>query len=131
MLLVDTNIIIDYWKNPSTEMDAVFKWQKCCICGVVVAELVRGAVSAKDVDRIKQALSGFKWLHLEESDWESVGELLYRLRIKGISVPFTDAIISFLSIKYSTPVWTRDRHFQMIQEAYPGLEIFAFPNTDI
>ena len=38
---------------------------------------------------------------------------------------------NFLSIKYSTPVWIRDRHFQMIQEAYPGLEIFAFPNTDI
>ena len=53
MVLADTNIIIDYWKNPDDRMGEIFEKEDIAICGVVEAELIHGALSDKDVENIR------------------------------------------------------------------------------
>jgi predicted nucleic acid-binding protein len=44
MILIDTNIIIDFWKKPTLEVGNILIAEKIAICGVVIAELIHGAL---------------------------------------------------------------------------------------
>ena len=125
MVMVDSNVVIDFWRNPTDDMKREFLTHECCICGVQIAELLYGAVSEKDSAAIESALSSsFTFIQIEDSDWSLLGKFLYRLRRKGIQVPFPDALIASLAIRYDIPVWTRDKHFHLIQSVFPDLKLF-------
>lgn len=99
MIFVDTGIIIDFWKNPTDRIRKVFLKHKVAICGIVKSELIHGAKSKKDINIISKSLSGLEYVPIEEFVWEDVGNFLYRLRKKGITVPFQDAVICPLALK--------------------------------
>ena len=113
MVLVDTNIIIDYWKTPDDKMSAIFNKEDIAICGVVEAELIHGALSEKDISNILDALSCFEKLPFD-GDWVFLGKMLYKLRKSGITVPFTDAMIDHSS----TSVYCLTRSSNRIVFAY-------------
>ena len=43
MILIDTNVIIDIWRDADDSATKVFDAEEVCICGVVRAELMHGA----------------------------------------------------------------------------------------
>lgn len=124
MILADTNIFIDFWNNPTEDLKNVFIKEDVVICGVVRAELLHGAVSAKDFANITTMLEAFDEFNLEIPDWQILGDNLYNLRKKGISIPFSDAIIATIALKHSIPIWTGDKHFLLIQSVLTGLNIY-------
>ena len=128
MILADTNIFIDFWNNPTEDLKNVFIKEDIAVCGVVRAELLHGAVSAKDFANITTMLEAFDEFNLEIPDWQILGDCLYNLRKKGISVPFSDAIIATIALKHGIPIWTGDRHFLLIQSVLIGLNIYQTPN---
>lgn len=130
MILADTNIFIDFWNNPTENLKNVFIKEDIVICGVVRAELLHGAVSAKDFANITTMLEAFDEFHLENFDWQILGENLYRLRKRGISVPFTDAIIATIALKHDIPIWTGDKHFLLIQSVLTGLKLYQADETN-
>lgn len=75
MILIDTNIIIDYWKKPDSNMETVFDNELCAVCGVVRTELLRGAVSEKNVHEIINAISEFEYIDFAAEDWDELGNL--------------------------------------------------------
>ena len=115
MILADTNIFIDFWNNPTEDLKNVFIKEDIAVCGVVRTELLHGAVSAKDFANITTMLEAFDEFNLEIPDWQILGDCLYNLRKKGISVPFSDAIIATIALKHGIPIWTGDRHFLLIK----------------
>ena len=128
MIRADTNIFIDFWNNPTEDRKNVFIKEDIAVCGVVRAELLHGAVSAKDFANITTMLEAFDEFNLEIPDWQILGDNLYNLRKKGISVPFSDAIIATIALKHGIPIWTGDRHFLLIQSVLIGLNIYQTPN---
>lgn len=124
MILADTNIFIDFWNNPTEDLKNVFIKEDIAVCGVVRAELLHGAVSAKDFANITTMLEAFDEFNLEIPDWQILGDNLYNLRKKGISVLFSDAIIATIALKHGIPIWTDDRHFLLIQSVLTGLNIY-------
>ncbi len=124
MILADTNIIIEFWKNPTQEVKNIFLTKKVAICGIVKAELMHGAKSPKDTKRILSALNGFDYILIDDYVWEQLGEFLYRLRKNGISIPFQDALIAILAINQNLMLWSADKHFKMIQKIFPKLQLF-------
>lgn len=52
--LVDTNVIIDYWKCPRDEVKKVFSENEVYLSGIVIAEALHGAKNAKDFEKIKR-----------------------------------------------------------------------------
>ena len=47
MILVDTNIIIDFWDKPTEDAKKVFEDNEIATCGVIKTELLRGSNSDK------------------------------------------------------------------------------------
>ena len=89
MILVDTNIIINFWKNPSEKFADLFTNEDIVVCGIVKAELLHGARSEKDFKRIIEALSEFPYLEIGNDLWEFLGNVLFRLRKKWPYSPFS------------------------------------------
>lgn len=56
MILVDTNVIVDIWKNKNDEYSRVFNTEPICICGVIRSELLHGAYSEKNLNEISSEL---------------------------------------------------------------------------
>lgn len=125
MILADTNILIDFFNNPSTEYAIIFAKESIATCGVVQAELLHGALSEKQVETIKEIFTSLEYIDIEANDWINIGLFLLRLRKLGISVPFTDAVIAYLAIKTNSQVWTHVKHFYIIKEKIPELLLLS------
>jgi len=125
VILVDTNIIIDFWRMPTESLKKVFLKETVAICGITKAELMYGAKSESDLITISEALSDFEYIPLDESIWHEVGKLLYRLRKSGITVPFQDIVLCALTLEYDLLLWTNDKHFALIKMEIEDLKLFS------
>jgi predicted nucleic acid-binding protein len=121
---VDTNIIIDFWNNPSSALKNIFTKETAAICGIIKAELMHGAESEEDLLIISKALSDFEYIPIDESIWDEVGRLNYLLRKGGITIPFQDVILCALAIRYDLRIYSNDKHFAMIKEKVEALQLF-------
>ena len=120
--LADSNVFIDFWHGKNFEKySRIFTIHEVVLCGVVVAELIQGACSDKNRQKIEETLSLFEQINLE--DWGTFGNQLYDLRIHGITVPFQDAMIASVAVKHCLPVLTNDRHFVRMQRTMPELKL--------
>lgn len=124
MIIVDTNILIDFFNNPTSELAAVFLYNNVATCGVVHAELLHGSKDERNSADIQAMLSGLGYVELTKSDWTQVGLLLARLRGCGLSVPIADAIIAYLALREDAEIWTNDRHFTLMKVVLPGMKLF-------
>ena len=125
MILVDTNIIIDFWNNPTEEARKIFEENEIFICGVIKSELLRGSNSEKQFFQMENALNDFSYLTFSENDWLMLAKQFITLKQSGLVVPFQDAMIAYLAIKNNCLVWTNDKHFKLMQIALPALRLFS------
>ena len=123
MILVDTNIIIDFWNNPTAAARKIFYENDIALCGVIKTELLRGSKSANDFAQIQTTLEDFYYLNFVENDWIALAKQFITLKKNGLAVPFQDAMIAFLAIKYGCEVWTNDKHFKLMQTVLPELKL--------
>lgn len=123
-ILTDSNIFIDLFKTNDAGIRSVFETENIVICGVIKAELLHGAVSSRDFNRIEEMIKIFDSVDIEAEDWGKLGRLLYCFRTNGLSLPFQDAIIAYLALKYQLTVWTKDPHFTHIQRIVPELSLY-------
>lgn len=124
MILVDSNVFIEFWKNPLDNQKKVFLYNEIAICGVIKSELLRGTSSEKQFREVFNALDCFNYLFFEESDWSELAKLFVDLRKNGISIPFQDGMIAYLAIKNNCKLWTNDKHFKLIQIVKPELQMY-------
>ena len=123
MTLFDTNVLIDYWRKPEELLKLNITPETYAICGAVKTELLHGARDDDEVDRMLGFFNSFKLLFTDEYDYEMTGLLLNTLRRNGIQVPTMDAFIAFTALKYDAELWTKDKHFDLIQSIYPELKL--------
>ncbi len=124
MILVDTNVIIDFWRNPTNSARRVFENEKIFMCGVVKAELLHGAVDENSYKKIKKAVDCFPEIAINSGFWDDLSVNLFRLKKNGLTVPFQDAMIATIAISNSLRLWTRDKHFPVIKSVLKDLTLF-------
>lgn len=124
MIIVDTNVLIDFMRHPMRTDFLSIAGETIAYCGVVQAEFLHGTRSDAEVAWLRELLGDMEYIDLLSSDWEHIGLFLRTLREHGLSVPFTDAVIAYLAIKHDCEVWTSDRHFALIKEITPQLRLF-------
>ena len=124
MILLDSNILIDYWRKPEELLKLNISKDKHSICGVVKSELLHGAKDDEEADRMLGFFKSFNLVTADEYDWEFSGLMLQNFHQEGYSIPVTDALIAYLGIKYDIPVWTKDHNFKLIQAVYPELKLY-------
>ncbi len=124
MILVDTNVIIDFWNKPNDESAKIFENNEIATCGVIKTELLRGSNSEEQFSQMEEALNDFIYLPFSEKDWILLSKQFITLKQNGLAVPFQDAMIAYLAIKHNCELWTNDKHFKLMQVVLPELKLF-------
>ena len=124
MVLADSNIMIEYFRSRNSELANKIDTMDIALCGVVRAEILHGARTEQEIDNYLEAFNTFEKPMNDDYDWEGAGFILQTMRSNGFQIPFTDAVIAFIAMKYDIPLWTRDTHFLLIQGYYPELKLY-------
>jgi predicted nucleic acid-binding protein len=93
--------------------------------GIIKLEILGGARTVEDFQRLKIR---FEALHEIETDsrlWESSCELAFKLRRKGITVPYTDVLISACALNAGAVLVHADTHFDLLADSI-GLKVESF-----
>ena len=125
MVLADSNIMIEYFRSRDSELAKKIDTMDIALCGVVRAEILHGARTDQEIDNYLEAFKTFEQPINDDYDWEGAGFILQTMRSNGFQIPFADAVIAFIAMKYDIPLWTRDTHFLLIQGYYPELKLYS------
>jgi predicted nucleic acid-binding protein len=116
-ILVDTSAWIEFFrkKDPYYKLilELIDNGKVCCL-GIVLAELLQGAKSQKELDVLKEFLYVFDFLPESTEMWRKAGELSYLLRQKGKAVGLSDCYISVVANTNDATLLTLDKHFEVI-----------------
>jgi len=120
-VLVDTSVWIGYFrkKEPCFSIVAqLLAEERVCSAGIVVAELMQGAKSEKELGVLRDFTHVFEFLPEGPKVWREAGELSFRLRRKGKTIGLSDCYIAVLARSGQAEILSLDSHFgQMKSEA--------------
>jgi predicted nucleic acid-binding protein len=118
-ILVDTSVWIEYFrkKDPlySTVNKLIDEDGICCI-GLVLAELIQGARSKKEIKVLKDFTYVFTFLDESGKLWEKAGELSFELKNAGQKIGLADCYIAVAASQSGAAILTLDNHFNLIQK---------------
>ena len=127
MILLDTNVVIDMINNSQDAHWELLNKEDVVVCGIVIPELYRGIKNAAEKNAVELFVNAVDELPLDSDasgeDWKKIGMFIADLRKSGLSVPFQDAVIAYLAIKYKTTLCSNDRHFKLIQTVNEKLQL--------
>jgi len=127
-ILVDTSAWIEFFRKKDPHYKVILELidnTKVCCLGIVLAELLQGAKSQKELDVLKEFLFVFDFLPESTEMWRKAGELSYLLRQKGKSVGLSDCYISVVAKTNDAALLTLDKHFEVIGKE-TGLNLYVF-----
>ncbi len=118
-VIIDTSIWIWFFNRPDSsekkQVDRLLDQQRVVLTGVVLAELLQGAKSQKDMTVLQQHLMVLPFLESSYQSWKKAGEISQSLRKTGITVPLTDCLIASVALQYHCLIYTLDEHFRHIK----------------
>jgi hypothetical protein len=125
-ILVDTSVWIEYFRGRSAGLadyvGHIAKHKEICVPKIVLAELLQGAKSEKELTVIAKFMDAFTILDQTDNTWLDAGKLSYDLKKKGSNVSLTDCYITVIAQENGCAVLTLDRHFKEISR-HNGLEL--------
>jgi len=118
-ILIDSSIWIDYFQNKSSaisgKMDKILSEDEVYIPKIVIAELIQGAKSEKEISIIEDFLDAFHIIDQKEDTWLKAGRLSYDLKRKGKNINLLDCYITIIAQEYGCKIFTLNRHFKEIK----------------
>ena len=125
LFLVDTSIWLEVLppdrgnQSLRERIDALLAADQVATTGMVRLELLGGARSQREWDQLSEFLQALHPLPVSEEQWQEAAKMGFQLRRQGVSVPFTDLLISAVAIKSGAVMLHRDRHFDFIASSLP------------
>jgi predicted nucleic acid-binding protein len=120
-ILIDTSVWIQYFKNESTsfsgKVDDILSKQDICVPKIVIAELIQGSRSEREVSVIEDFVNAFDIIDQKEDTWVKAGKLSFTLRKKGKTVNLTDCYIAVTAQEHGCQIFSLDEHFKDIRKA--------------
>jgi predicted nucleic acid-binding protein len=120
---IDTSVWIPYFREGQSAfgelIDELIDDDRIRINGIVLAELLIGARSSAEIDRLSSALAGLKLVPSGRASFESAGRNGFALKMKGVSVPLSDIIIATACIDYGLVLIESDKHYAVIAAHLP------------
>lgn len=127
MVLVDSCIWIEAAKGQGDlrvklALEALLAEGEATFCGPVKLEIL-GAVRAERRQSFSRRMSVVPYVSMTETHWDDAVKLSWRLRDRGITVPWNDILIAGLGLARSLRVYSIDKHFEAIAQA-TGLGLY-------
>ncbi len=118
-ILVDTSVWIDYFKGQNgyivNLMDAILTKNSIYVPKVVIAELMQGCKSEKEISVVEEFLDAFYIIDNSEDTWMKAGKLSFSMKKQGKTVNLIDCYISVIASENDCAVFTLDKHFDDIK----------------
>ncbi len=118
-ILIDTSVWIEYFRSKSSpiadRVDRMFDEDEVWVPKIVIAELMQGAKSAKELSIIRDFIEAFNVIDQRDDTWIKAGRLSYDLKKKGKNIHLLDCYIAVIAQENGCKVFTLNRHFQEIQ----------------
>ncbi|MFI5293658.1 MAG: PIN domain-containing protein [Thermodesulfovibrionales bacterium] len=116
-VLVDTSAWIEFFRKKEPYYKIIsdlMEHDKVCCIGIVIAELLQGAKSGKELSTLKEFVHVFDLLPETAALWQRAGELSFNLKKKGVSVGLSDCYIASIAEAADIRLLTLDKHFSSI-----------------
>lgn len=118
-VLIDTSVWIAYFKNKDSRLaekvGEVLTSADVHVPKVVIAELIQGAKSEKEISVIEEFIEAFNIIDQKEDTWLKAGRLSFSMKKKGLTVHIVDCYISILAFENNCSIFTLDEHFKGIK----------------
>ena len=119
-VLVDTSVWIEYFRNPESEaatiLDGILDDHEVFVPKIVLAELMQGAKSGKEISIIGDFFEAFHVIDQSNETWPKAGRLAYDLKKKGKTISLLDCYLAVLAKENSCAIFTLNRHFKEISD---------------
>ena len=119
-VLVDTSAWLEFFKKKEpwySVVSGLMDDKRVCCAGIILAELIQGAGSEKEMDVLRDFRHVFAFLDESVDHWQAAGELSHALLRKGKSVGLSGCYLAVAAKTSMVQVLTLDKHFEMIKGA--------------
>lgn len=129
--LVDTSVwleVLPPGRGSDTlrrRIDVLLAADQVATTGMVRLELLGGARTEAEWQRLADLLSALHLFPVDEEHWDQAARWGFELRRQGLAVPFTDLLIGAVAARHGAVVLHRDRHFDVIAERL-GLQVESY-----
>lgn len=116
-VLVDTSVWIEFFRGREPYHGIVTKLiddEQVVCCGIILAELMQGAKSDKEVAVLDDFIKVFSFIPETPELWAAAGKLSGKLRRKGLTVGLSDCFIATAAASAKVQVATLDSHFEVL-----------------
>ena len=124
--MIDTSAWIEFFRNRnsgiSEQVDDCLASCEVCVPRIVLAELIQGAKSDREITVIQGFFRAFTIIDQSDDSWLKAGKLSYTLRRKGNTTNLTDCYIAVIAEENNCAIFTLDRHFKIIQQ-HAGIQL--------
>jgi predicted nucleic acid-binding protein len=122
-VLVDTSVWVSYFRGGSPlvseKIDRLLAGAEVCVPKIVLAELIQGAKSEREISTIEDFFDAFTILDQSPETWLKAGKLSRQLKNRGKTIHLLDCYIAVIAKENACPVLTLDDHFKEIQKVMP------------
>jgi predicted nucleic acid-binding protein len=125
-VLVDTSAWIEFFRKKEpwySVVTALMDEKRICCSGIILAELIQGAKSDKELEILRDFRHVFEFLDESTGLWQAAGELAHALRRKGKSPGLSDCYLAVSAREHNAKLLTLDKHFTAIKSA-AGIELY-------
>jgi tRNA(fMet)-specific endonuclease VapC len=123
MVLVDTNIWIDAFKNSASPiipaLAELIIEKQACITPIIRAELLSGARRTAEYRLLEDRLVSAVILEEKSGLWYQAAYARFRLARTGIQESLIDLSIACIAHQHRTRLWTNDKRFHAIEKVIP------------
>ena len=123
LILADTTVWIHFLRGSGVQFQEcivpLIMADKLATTPIVIMEILRGAKSQKEYDKLSDDLAALRCFDISAKVWERASKLGYTLRHKGLNAPLTDTLIAAVAQEHSVCLLHDDRHFEMIASISP------------
>lgn len=119
-VLVDTSAWIEFFRRKEPwygVVSGLMDDRRVCCSGIILAELIQGAKSEKELDVLRDFRHVFEFLEESVDLWQAAGELSNALQRKGKSVGLSDCCLAVSAKAHKVKILTLDKHFDVIKGA--------------
>jgi predicted nucleic acid-binding protein len=118
MVLVDSSIWIDALRRDGDltsklALEGLLEAGEAAWCGPIKLE-VMGGVAPADRKKLAFFFQAVTFLDLPPSIWSESTQASWKMRDKGIVVPWNDLVVATLAGMAGCRVYARDRHFEQM-----------------
>ncbi len=127
VLLIDTSAWLFALKKNfhpivKARIEQVLEEGDVAINGIIELELLGGAKSEKEYNRLKSRLDPLYYIEATRSLWDSSSKLAFDLKRKGVSIPYADIFIAASALDEDLVLMHADSHFDTVA-TYTGLRV--------